>query len=88
MIKSAPFANAATAVTLAFYIICWILVYVAPDLVFSIAGSWFHLVNLDVLRADQVVPLEVGLMGLVSIGVVTWVTTYVWIELYNRWAKK
>lgn len=88
MIKSVPFANAATAVTAAFYIICALLSYVMPDLLIYIANSWIHSFSLEALKATQPISFGYLILGLVTISAITWVTTYVWIELYNRWVKK
>ena len=87
MLKHDAFANAATVVTVAVYIICLLLAYLSPNLLFGITKPWFHLLNLEVLRADRVAGPASVLLGLISIAAVTWVTTYVTIDLYNRFAK-
>ncbi len=88
MIRSVPFANAATIVTLALYVVCRALTLVAPDFLFSVGQSWFHTFTLESTKAT--VPFEIGtfLFGAVTLAVVTWVTIYATIELYNRLAKK
>lgn len=87
MLKPEAFANSATIVTVAVYLICALLAYIAPNFLFGITKPWFHLINLEVLRADRIASPASILFGLISIAAVTWVTTYVVIELYNRFAK-
>lgn len=86
--KPVVLANVATAVGAAFYIICATLVYAAPDLAFSIAQSWFHGINLEVVRATGPASLGSTVFGLISLSVVLWVSAYVAGYLYNYLAKK
>lgn len=88
MIKSTPFANAATIVVLALYAVCRILSIIAPDLLFNIGRSWFHTFTMASMRTN--VPLDGGifLYGGVTIGLLTWVTVYATVEIYNRLLKK
>ncbi len=88
MLNPKAFAHALTVVTAVFYVVCWLVSYVAPDFVFGIATSWFHTVNLESVKATTQMDLVTALWGLVSISVLTWVTTYASIWLYNYWAKK
>ena len=81
-------ANAATIVVVAASLICCVLVTVAPDFSFSIANSWFHMINLDVVQEDQPVDFGTAIVGAFSLGVVTWVAFYAFAEVYNRLAKK
>lgn len=87
MIKSVPFANAVTIVTAIFYVVCVTLSYIAPDFIMGITQSWIHTLNLEVLKANVNLSLVQVIYGLVTLSVVTWVTTYASIELYNRLAK-
>ncbi len=87
MLNSKAFANAATAVTAVFYLICALLSYVAPDFVIGLAKSWVHTMNIELAKVNFVPDLASLIYGLVTISVITWVTTYVLIELYNKWAK-
>lgn len=87
MLNVKAFANAATVVTVVFYVICALLSYAAPDLIFSISRSWIHSINLESVRAPFNPDLGLLLWGLVSLAVITWVTTYATIALYNKWAK-
>lgn len=88
MLNAKAFAHAATAVTAVFYVACWILSVVAPDLIFAIANSWIHAISLDSLRTTTTMSFETVLLGLISISLLTWVTTYATIWLYNKWSKK
>lgn len=85
MLNAKAFANAATAVTAVFYVICALLSYVAPDFIFGLAKSWVHTMNLDASKANFVPDLGVAIYGIVTISIITWVTTYALIALYNRW---
>lgn len=87
MLKPQAFANAATVVTAVFYIICVVLSYFAQDLLVAIANSWIHSLSLESLKATKVMSPGTLVLGFVTICVLTWVTTYAMIELYNRFAK-
>lgn len=87
MLKPVAFANAAAVVTAGVYLICAMLAYAAPNLLFTLAKPWFHLINLEVLRADKMAGPASVLIGLILIAAITWVTTYLTIDLYNRFAK-
>lgn len=88
MLKSAPFAHAVTIITVVFYIACVLLSYIAPDFLFNIAQSWIHSLNIQALKQGNPMSINSVIYGLVTIAVVTWITTYATIELYNRLAKK
>ncbi len=88
MLNVKAFANATTAVIVVFYIACWLLSTFAPDLIFGISKAWMHSINIESLRATSPMSLETVLWGLISISVLTWITTYATIWLYNKLAKK
>jgi len=81
-------ANAATIVAVAGSLICWVFVTVAPDFSFGIANSWFHMINLDMVRATQPVDFGTAILGAFSLGVVTWAAFYAFANIYNNLAKK
>lgn len=87
MLKPIAFAHAVTIVTAGFYVVCLLLVYTAPGFVFGIAESWVHGIDLEAVRATTPVSLGRAVWGLITITVVTWVTTYATIALYNRLQK-
>ena len=88
MLNSSSFANAAATVMAVWVVVCALLSYIAPDLLFSVAQSWMHNINLDAVRMTITPSLGSVLLGLVSASGLTWATTYAMITLYNKWAKK
>lgn len=88
MIKSVPFANAATVVALGLYIVCRVATLVAPDFLFSIGQSWFHTFSMDALKATAPFATGTFIFGAVTLAIVTWATVYAFAEVYNRLAKK
>ena len=87
MLKPLAFANAFTIVALGLYVACRVLSLVVPDLLFAVGQSWFHTFSLD--GARTVAPIELGtfLLGGITFGALTWVTSYAGVYLYNRFAK-
>jgi hypothetical protein len=87
MLKPIPFANAITVVGLGLYVACRVLSLVVPDLLFAVGQSWFHTFSLD--GARTVAPMELGtfILGGITFGALTWVTSYSAAYLYNRFAK-
>ena len=88
MLNSKAFAHATTIVTAAFYLVCAALSFVAPDFITSLGNSWVHALNLEAIKIKTQPSFVTLAYGLITISVVTWVTTYALIELYNRLAKK
>lgn len=86
MLKSVAFANAVAIMSAVFFIICVVLSYVLPGLTSVLVQSWFHNLGLA-----QVKPIQLSfnsfVLGFISFTVVSWVTTYFTIELYNQLAK-
>lgn len=87
MLNAKAFANAASAVMGIWVVACAAVSFVAPDLLFSIAQSWMHTINLESVEATFTPNLGSILWGLVSAVGLTWVTTYAMIWLYNKWVK-
>lgn len=87
MLNAKAFANAASAVMAVWVVACALLSYVAPDLLFNIAQSWMHTINLEVAKTTFSPNLGLLLLGLVTAVGLIWVTTYGTITLYNKWAK-
>ena len=88
MLNAKAFANAAAAVMAVWIIACALLTYAAPDLLFTVAQSWTHSMNLEVVRSTFAPNAGSLLLGFVSAVGLTWVTTYSTIWLYNRWARE
>lgn len=87
MLNAKALANAASAVMVIWVLACALLSYIAPDLLFGIAQSWMHTINLESVKAIFNPDLGSILLGLVSATGLTWITTYGTITLYNKWAK-
>lgn len=87
MLNAKAFANATAAVMGVWVIVCALLAYIAPDLLFTVAQSWIHAMNLEAFRSTFTPNVESLLLGFVSAVGLTWLTTYGTIWLYNRWAK-
>ena len=87
MAKPIVLANTLTTVGLGLYVICRVLSLLAPDLIFNVGKSWFHTFSIDSLQT--VAPLDTGtfIFGAVTLGILTWVTTYAAASLYNKWSK-
>lgn len=88
MLNAKAFANAASAVMAVWVVGCALLSYIAPDLLFSIAQSWTHNINLQSVRTTTVSGLGSVIWGLITAVGLTWVTTFGTITLYNKWVKK
>ena len=88
MIKSVPFANAATIVALGLYIVCRVATLIAPDFLFNIGQSWFHTFSIESMRATVSFDVGTFIFGGVALAVVTWATVYAFAEVYNRLTQK
>lgn len=87
MLNANAFANAAAVVMAVWVVFCALLSYVAPDLLFSMAQSWMHNINLEAVRTTFELDLGKLLWGFVTAVGLTWITVYGTVVLYNRWAK-
>lgn len=87
MLNATAFANATSAVMAVFYIACVALSLISPDLLFSLAQSWMHTLNLEVARTTFTPNLGSMVFGFITAVGLTWITTYGTISLYNKWAK-
>lgn len=87
MLKPVAAANSLTAVSLAIYVVCRVLSLVAPDLLYSVGQSWFHTFSFGGVKT--VMPLDFGTFttGALTLGLLAWITGYVIVVLYNKWAK-
>ncbi len=88
VLNAKAFANAATIVTVVFYVACWLISSLAPDLIFGLSKAWMHSINIESLKATTTISFETVLLGLFSISLLTWITMYATIWLYNQLAKK
>lgn len=87
MLNAKAFANAATTVGLAAYVVCRVLVLLVPDFMFSVAQSWFHTFNLNSVKAVESFNIGTFLLGAVTFGAFVWIMTYATVSLYNKWHK-
>ena len=87
MLDAKAFANATAVVMAIFYIACVFLSYISPDLLFNLAQSWIHTLNLEAARVTFTPDLGSMIFGLITAVGLTWATTYGTISLYNKWAK-
>lgn len=87
MLKPKAFANAITTVFVVSYVICRLISFIAPDLLFNIAGSWFHGMNLEAIKATTPMGFGTFSSGVVTFGAYVWVATFASASLYNRFAK-
>lgn len=87
MLKPVPFANAATIVMVAVYVICRLLVGIMPTGMFSLMQTWVHTVNLEGLQMMGSFSFGSFVWGLIVMAAVVWVVVYTTIALYNRLAQ-
>lgn len=88
MLNAKAFANAVSSVMAIWVLACALLSYMAPDLLFNVAQSWMHTINLESVKATFSPNLGLILWGLLSAVGLTWITTYGTISLYNKWANR
>lgn len=88
MLNAKAFANAAATVMAIWVVACALLSYMAPNLLFNVAQSWMHTINLELVKATFSPNLGLILWGLLSAVGLTWITTYGTISLYNKWANR
>ena len=88
MLNPIAFANAATIITAIFYVICAALSYLVPDLRAGVGNSWVHSLNLEAIKIKSQPSFTILTYGLVTISAVTWTTSFVFVGIYNRLAKK
>ncbi|OGF49233.1 hypothetical protein A3I36_00225 [Candidatus Giovannonibacteria bacterium RIFCSPLOWO2_02_FULL_45_28] len=65
------------------YVICATLVALVPDLAMKLFSYMVHIVNLEA----GIVGLPEAIYGLIEVVVLTYVTTYVFAWLHNRFMK-
>lgn len=87
MLNAKSFANAMTTVWAVGYLMCALLAFFLPDIFFRIAGSWFHAINIQTIRATDNMSLPAFIGGFVSFGIYIWLISFATISLYNRFSK-
>ncbi len=88
MVKASSLANAITLVATTAYLFCGILTYIAPDLFWSFANSWFHAVNLEAVKSAEPMPAGSFIFGIVSFAAYVWVVAFSSGSLYSRFSGK
>lgn len=77
------FSLAASAVMGVWYIICAVLVALAPDLAIKLFSYMIHLINLEA----KVLGLPEAIYGFIEVFAFTYITAYVFAWLHNRFIK-
>lgn len=88
MLNAKAFANAATIVVVAAFIICRIAAWIIPSFLFQVGQSWFHTIQMEPGQITGSLTFGALLLGLISAAIVTWLMAYSIITLYNKWAKE
>lgn len=79
-------ANAAATTVAILFIGCRILVSLFPDLMFTIAQSWFHGIALTKFDSSGL-SISSILIGLVSSTIAAWLISYIFARAYNYFLK-
>ncbi len=87
MLNAKVFANAAAAVMGVWVLACALLSFIAPDLLFSVAQSWMHTINLETVKSTFSPDLGLMIVGFVTAVGLTWIASFGVISLYNKWTK-
>ncbi len=85
MQRPTVFANSLAVVAGTFYVLCRILVALAPDAFARSAQSWFH----GMVVAPQPwsgLDASSFLLGLVTLTLVAWLFAFGWATVYNKLA--
>lgn len=80
-------ANALAATIAIVFVVCRILVSLFPDLMFTIAQSWLHGVELAKLSSWDLTA-QSFVLGLVSATVSAWLVGYLFASILSSLAKK
>jgi len=87
MLKPRAFAHAVSIALGAGFTICGLLAFILPDAFFAIVASWFHMINLELIRSTE--PMSVGtfIIGVVTFIFSAWISAYTSAYFYNKLAK-
>lgn len=80
-------ANGLAVVSATYYIVCALLVFVAPELYKNIAVSWMH--GADLSQIWRSTPPDIGVMlwGFITFTAASWVSGYFAARMYNYFLK-
>lgn len=80
-------ANALATVTAGVYLVCRVLVGLFPGMMFSVAQSWLHGIELSRLNSWNL-SLGAFFVGLISSAAFSWLVGYFIAVAYNYFDKK
>lgn len=83
-LKVMAMANAAGLLGAIYFIGCWVIAGILPDLYKAIFVSWMHMIEVSSLWKTG---SSSFLLGFVSFTVVSWVTGWLFAWFYNKFAK-
>jgi len=87
MLKATSMAAAVTIVATSAFILCGLLSYLAPDLFWSVTGSWLHALSIESIRATEPMAFSTFISGIICFAAYIWVITFAATSLYNRFAR-
>ncbi|OGM55957.1 hypothetical protein A3F62_05275 [Candidatus Woesebacteria bacterium RIFCSPHIGHO2_12_FULL_44_11] len=77
-------ANAFGVLAAVYYVACYFLALLAPEVYKSVALTWFHMIDLSVAWRDA--PMGFGL-GIVTFTASSWVSGWLLGAVYNKFVK-
>lgn len=88
MLDPKALANASAVMVVIIYLVCVMLLTVAPDLILGFLALTTHSINVELLRSATALNLvNVMIGGTLWVGL-TWPTFYFGASLYNNFRKK
>lgn len=78
-------ANAFGAVGAIFYIGCYLVAMIVPDLYKAVSASWLHMFDLSSIWKSAPSGF---ILGVVSFTIISWVSGWILAFAYNSFAKK
>jgi len=87
MLKSIQLANAVTIVCVACYILFFIVVAMAPDLVYTYMASMALGYDFSGMEFPENLDLGLAALGLICMAASIWVFVFLTVWLYNRMVK-
>lgn len=88
MLDPKALANASAVIVVIIYLVCVVLLAVAPDLILGFLALTAHSINVELLRPTIALNLvNVMIGGTLWVGL-TWLTFYFGASLYNNFRKK
>jgi len=80
-------ANALAITTGVLFVVCRIAVSLFPDLMFAIAQSWFHGIELSKISVWNP-SVSTFLLGLLSSVITVWLVGFTFVGIYNKLNKR